>query len=333
MATGIVSVALHLLHYEVFSLVLLVVAAVAYLTLIALTALRFGRHRTRFVNDLFEPRLNVGFFTFVAGTGVLGVRVFEEGYLEAALVLWGVAVAAWVLLTYGIGTIFVIGVEADLRRTISANWYLIVVATQSMSILATDLSRHFNPHELLFAAFCLWVVGLALYVGVVLAVSARLLLARVRPSEFTPHYWISMGALAISSLAGSRLLAAAPRLDFLVALHGFIAGLTVAVWALAAWWIPLLVALEGWRVLGSEEGRRHDPRRWATVFPLGMFTVASAHLGAVIAVGALVTFARGFLWLAVAAWAVTAAATIRSLPARVVASPSPRGRLFEAPEE
>lgn len=317
MATGILSVAMTLLHFPVFSVVLFVVAAVALVTLVGLNAARFVRHRTEVIGDLLDPRTNVGFFTLVAGTGVVGVRFIADGHTAIAAALWGLAAVVWVVLTYGLATVFVVAVEELSLSTISANWYLMVVATQSLSVLATDLSARMNPHPFLFAGFALWAIGLAQYVVLAIGVSARLLFGRVKPPDFTPHYWVSMGALAISSLAGSRLMAAAPRLSFLVGIRPFVGGTTLAVWAIAAWWIPLLVILEVWRLRRSDQPLRHDPRRWATVFPLGMFTVATTHLGAVIGIGTLITFAKGFLWVAVAAWVIAATATIAQLPDRL----------------
>jgi tellurite resistance protein TehA-like permease len=42
---------------------------------------------------------------------------------------------------------------------------------------------------------------------------------------------------------------------------------------------------------------------WSVVFPLGMYTVASVSLGRAANLGFMVTVARGWLWVGVAAWA------------------------------
>jgi hypothetical protein len=54
--------------------------------------------------------------------------------------------------------------------------------------------------------------------------------AAVEP--LTPPYWINMGALAITTLAGARLLIALGPLHFAVDLKPFIAGFTLFFWSL-----------------------------------------------------------------------------------------------------
>ena len=59
------------------------------------------------------------------------------------------------------------------------------------------------------------------------------------PSDLAPPYWINMGAVAISTLAGSLLVAAAPQSPLLTELLPFLKGLTLLFWATATWWIPM----------------------------------------------------------------------------------------------
>src|SRR3546814_5860323 len=68
--------------------------------------------------------------------------------------------------------------------------------------------------------------------------------------DLTPPYWINMGAVAISTLAGARLLSQSALSPIVGDLTSFVAGLTLFFWAIGTWWIPMLVALGVWR---SEE--------------------------------------------------------------------------------
>jgi len=64
-------------------------------------------------------------------------------------------------------------------------------------------------------------------------------------------------------------------------------------------------------IRGSEIVRprlRFAARRWSTVFPLGMYAVCSFAVG-----GRLVDFARAWVWVALAAWAIATAGTVRRL--------------------
>ena len=85
----------------------------------------------------------------------------------------------------------------------------------------------------------------------------------------TPPYWINMGAVAITTLAGSSLLLQSDRWSFLVMLRPFLAGFTLFFWATATWWIPLLVILGVWRHLVRRFPLRYDPSIGAWCFRWG----------------------------------------------------------------
>ena len=58
-----------------------------------------------------------------------------------------------------------------------------------------------------------------------------------------PPYWINMGGIAITTMAGATLFLSAPTGSFLVELVPFLKTFTLFFWAFANWWIPLLVIL------------------------------------------------------------------------------------------
>lgn len=63
------------------------------------------------------------------------------------------------------------------------------------------------------------------------------------PQALTPPYWINMGAMAITTLAGSTLILDVPGWAFMQEILPFLKGLTLFFWATATWWIPLLFIL------------------------------------------------------------------------------------------
>ena len=79
MATGIVSIGLHEVGRELLSKILLVIAAVAYVVLCTLFIWRAIRFRAAVVHDLRRPEIAFAFFTIVAGTDVLAVRLLADG--------------------------------------------------------------------------------------------------------------------------------------------------------------------------------------------------------------------------------------------------------------
>ena len=58
-----------------------------------------------------------------------------------------------------------------------------------------------------------------------------------------------MGAVAITTLAGARLIIAAPTWSLLDEILPFLKGFTLFFWAAATWWIPLLFILGIWRFI------------------------------------------------------------------------------------
>jgi tellurite resistance protein TehA-like permease len=114
-----------------------------------------------------------------------------------------------------------------------------------------------------------------------------------------------MGAVAISTLAGTMLLAAAPRSPLLSELTPFIKGVTLLFWSTATWWIPMLVILGVWRHIYRRFPLRYDPLFWGAVFPLGMYTACTVRLTQVIQTDFLLFLPRAFVYIALTAWAAT----------------------------
>ena len=72
MATGVVSLAAHLMAMPRIAQTLFHLNVVVYAVLWMLTVLRMARHSQRFFGDMIDHLRGPGFFTTVAGTSVLG---------------------------------------------------------------------------------------------------------------------------------------------------------------------------------------------------------------------------------------------------------------------
>jgi tellurite resistance protein TehA-like permease len=145
----------------------------------------------------------------------------------------------------------------------------------------------------------LWIISLIFY---------RYTFFTMSPSDLAPPYWINMGAAAISTLAGTALIAAAEHSPVVTQILPFVRGLTLMWWATASWWIPMLLILGVWRHGYRRFPLRYDPLYWGAVFPLGMYTVATERLSRAVAAPYLDGIPAAFVFLAVAAWAITAGA-------------------------
>ena len=309
MATGIVSVASARLGYDPIAWALLAVNLVAYVVLWALLALRIAWFPRRVVADLTSHQAGPGFLTLVAGTAVLGSQalLLADAAAAATAALW-VAAVLWAGLLYTFLT--AVTVRADkpsLAEGLSGAWLLLVVATQSVAVLGTLLALRdgalSRPAALLLLG--MYLVGGMLYLCLINLVLYRFTFFALPPENLSPPYWINMGAVAITTLAGANLTLLAPSSPLLEELRPFLAGLTLFFFAFATWWIPLLFVLGVWRHVVRRVPLRYHPSYWGMVFPLGMYATCTVQLSRALDLPFLLPLARAFGWIALAAWSLT----------------------------
>lgn len=305
MATGIVSVGLHLKGVDTASAVLLVLAAIAYAVLVVLTIIRLTLHHAAVLRDLHNPERAFGFFTFIAGSNVLGTRFAFDGHHVVAAILLVVATALWIVLGYAIPWTAVLGTpNRPVIKRANGTWFVWIVASQSIAILAAVLQPTTKTwHDTLSAlAVISWAVGIFLYAGAAIFVALRMLVYPFMARDMTPPYWVSMGAAAIIVLAGARivLMEDSPTVN---ATRGLISGMAVLFWAFATWLYPALIAAGIWRHVVHKVPLRYDASLWALVFPVGMYGVASITLAQADTIPAIDVIGTVELWFAVAVWA------------------------------
>jgi tellurite resistance protein TehA-like permease len=310
MATGIVSIASQLLGYAAIARVLFAANIVFYVVLWSLTLIRLVRRPRQMGADLASHSRGVGFFTIVAGTCVLGTQALLVGNSpRVATALWFLGIALWVPLTYAIfGLLTVKKDKPTLAEGINGGWLVSVVAAQSVCVLGAQLSSTFGVYrpQALFFCLAVWLGGGMLYVWIISLIFYRYTFFTLSPSDLSPPYWINMGAVAISTLAGTMLIANAPASDMVMSLLPFIKGMTLLFWATATWWIPMLLFLGIWRHVYNRFPLRYDPLYWGAVFPLGMYTSCTIRLSSILdGAGFLMDIPRVFIFVAQAAWLMT----------------------------
>jgi len=317
MATGIVSIACELLGVPGIAQPLLWLNIVFYAALWGLTLLRAIRFRERLLADVAHHGRAVGFFTMVAATCVLGSQgLIIRGAWVAAAALWVFGIVLWAVLTYTIFTVLTVKSDKPaFADGINGGWLIAVVAAQSVSVLGAQLAAGFGASAPDILLFCLgmWLGGGMLYIWIISLIFYRYTFFAMSPSDLAPPYWINMGAVAISTLAGTMLIGAAPHSSLLTDLLPFLKGFTLLFWATATWWIPMLVVLGVWRHVYRRFPLRYDPLYWGAVFPLGMYTVCTFRLAQAIEAPVLLPIARVFVLIALGAWVLTAAGLAREI--------------------
>jgi tellurite resistance protein TehA-like permease len=320
MATGIISIACHLLELTTLAVVLLVINIVAYALLWLLLLLRLFLFFDRVKDDINNHVRGPGFFTIVAGTSVLGSELLiVTNQFRIASLLWLLGLILWAVIMYSFFTAMTVREnKPSIEGGLNGAWLLAVVATQSISVLGTLLVDDLAAYRetILFFTLCMFLLGSMLYIPLITLIFYRFTFVNLTTMSLTPPYWINMGAVAITTLAGARLIIAAPQSVMLNDFMPFLKGFTLFFWAAGTWWIPLLLILGFWRHVYKRFPLKYDPQYWGMVFPLGMYTVCTIQLARAINFQPLLVIPRYFIYLALVGWLVVSLGLIYSLLSR-----------------
>lgn len=300
MATGIVSIAATYRPYPALSRALAGIAAALFVLLGGGLILRILAGPRSALGQVTDPDVALRLFTSVAACAVLGARFAAERW---ALWLFAIAaLGAWLLLVPLAARDVASRPRAQLRDHAHGAWLLPSVATFGLASIAAALAVRIDSPALLLAGVALAIGALATYASVTWLIAWRAIARPFVPELITPDSWILMGALAIGTLTGAHLLAAARALHMSGVVPGALHEATLVGWALASGWIPFLLYAEMWRIDQRAGSLHYAGVWWSAVFPVAMYSTATAATGSVLRIRPLGTIALVTFWVAVTLW-------------------------------
>jgi hypothetical protein len=278
MTCGVVSIDLTADQQPVLSAIMFWSAASVWVLLMGALGVPLFLQGGRLWREAASPAV----LTIVAATATLGSRIVMADHRTLAAVLLVLAAIEWAVLSGPV-----------LRRWVTPTLgisFVLAVAAESVALLGALLAVPYQSRWLCCAALVLVLVGIGLY-GFA---AARFDLSQLRVGR--GDHWIAGGALAISALSAATATRAAGALGLFDREHRALVAGTFVLWCAAMVWLAALIAAEIiWPRLS------YDLRRWATAFPLGMYSGCSLAAGKVAGIAVIVTFAHLWTWVALAA--------------------------------
>lgn len=337
MSTGIVSLAFDGLGVGLVARALADLNLVLYTVLVALFGTRLLAFTGEMIADFHSGR-RWGYLTFVVGTNTVGVQTITFfGAPRVAATLWIVGAVVCVVLLTALYADWAVS-RTDTARSVDGTILLSTVALQSVAVLGIDLHGVVGHPLLRYVSVGAWAAGFVFYLITITLVVYRLFAVGLEPREWTGPYWIMMGAVAITTLAGASIVSSLAALPGWDAVATGILAITVLAWSIGTMWIPFQLVLDVWKFrslnVGStvpawitafpwlrlgfgEEYHFYEPPAWGRTFPMGMYTACTLALAKIAPFGALAVIPHVWGWFALAVWALTfvgmARATVRGI--------------------
>jgi hypothetical protein len=324
MATGIVSVAARTTNHAAVSTVLAVTASVALGVLVLWSTIGVATTGTAAAAGQDPLARALLLFSAVAACDVVAACLGSDRVV-VSVVLGTVAATLWMVLVPRALAALRSRPRGTRTEGARGGWLLAAVATESLALTAAHLTQAGVLVPVLSGvALACWALGLAVYVVIAVPVVRRVVAARGGVEVLAPDLWVLMGGLAIATLAGSSVVVASRATGAFPGVPGVLAPALLGVWFLGTAWIPSLVAGEVRRA--RRVSWRYERARWATVFPLGMYSAACSGLADVLAgpaptdavagtVGVLSPALRDAgdvaFWVALVVWCVVAVGLVR----------------------
>ncbi len=252
----------------VVGIVLLVIAALAALTLSAATTARVVRHNEAFLADLANPGIGAMIASWPAGLQVLALAILQGGTSGAlpanvALVVGMIVFVPGVLGTLVSGYAFytrIVGVAEVPPAAVSGNWFVPVVPlvlVPSIVSRALELGLPGDQTACAFVALIGWGIGFTLFLMLASIIGSRLLVAAPPSAHQAASWWgwlAPMGAGGVGLLASVELATAAGVVEDA---DGMALLIVTVLWGFSVWWLLLAI-----RIIVTERRSMHFHLGW-----------------------------------------------------------------------
>ncbi len=265
------------------------------------TILRVVRGIREMAADFTHAGRGPAFFLSGLATSIFGLQLASVAqWQETVAPIWIFSAALWV----GMISLFVFGAtiraeKAPFAEAIGPMWFLPGAALEAMVALGAHVSTH-STRLMATALLGGFLLGLLLNLLVLAAILYRWLFLPMSAQQLTSTNWINLGGFAIVVVAGVKL--ASPRLEPFIVLS----------WAIATWWLPILVVAGIWRHGVQKVPLRYDGQYWPVVFSPAVYASGTFFLAEASRLTVLWWVPPFFFAFAGAVWVVLMIGWIRS---------------------
>ncbi|MBO9546409.1 TDT family transporter [Caulobacter sp.] len=270
------------------------------------------------VMSMFLGCIPMALATIVNGFLVFGPALLGAKAVEIATVLWRADVA----LSIGTGLLvpFLMFTRHDHgMERMTAVWLLPIVpaevAAASGGLLIPHLVDPALNLDVLVASYALWATSVPLALGLLAILVLRMVLHKLPEAGMAATSWLALGPLGSGALALLLLGEAAPSVladvglsAYAVAFKGASLLIALLLWGYGLWWLATAAMAT---VRQVRRGLPFNLGWWGYTFPLGVFTLATLRLAAILPIPALTTLGCALVAVLAAAWLVVATRTVR----------------------
>lgn len=270
------------------------------------------------VASMFLGCIPMGLATIVNGLLSYGMVLFGPGAVSLAVYVW--IVDALLSVVIGLAVPFMMFTRQDhVIQEMSAVWLLPVVACEVAAVSACLLMPHVadagTQLGLLVAGMVLWACSVPLALGILVILFLRLVLHKLPPSGMAATSWLALGPVGTGALALALMAGEAEAVLAANGLSAYGNGLAagsllgaILLWGYGLWWMAMAIALT---LRYLRQGMPFNIGWWGFTFPLGVYTVATLKLAALLGLAPLARFGEGLTVALVLIWMLVIVRTLR----------------------